>query len=95
LNLDALKRNAAYAVPLGASGTDLFPLDTDNDGIENMPDLDDDGDTVPDEFDRCPVTRGVRRPDTTGSCDSPSSRWVLIDRGRKPVTHHRPEMAQD
>jgi len=40
-------------VPTISLGVDLYPYDTDNDGLDNPLDPDDDNDGVPDALDNC------------------------------------------
>ena len=50
---------------------DLFPLDTDNDGIDNIYDSDDDNDGTPDVSDGCPLdVGGTLDTDGDGYCDN-------------------------
>ncbi|HXV33986.1 MAG TPA: PxKF domain-containing protein [Gaiellaceae bacterium] len=56
---------AAVAELIQPAG-DPFPLDTDNDGLDNDVDADDDNDGVPDAGDGCPVVADPLQADTDG-----------------------------
>jgi Tol biopolymer transport system component len=66
------------------SSTDPFPYDTDNDGVDNVDDADDDGDGVADATDNCTLLANSSQADLEGDdvgdiCDTDADGDGLLD----------------